>query len=491
MFYNVVDDVFHRSDDLSDITKRQTRRQEFECTNLEVISSFHKWKCISIVHPIDIYRHPIASNFDMRTEFLWPIRFSFCICAYANSISRPIALTFHATVWWPYQYSSWWVPATCQLVTVPQRAEQCWYSDRNCITDTIYSIYRVWQTALPIMHRCTFELLIGDRLFMLPGKGGFTEIRVYEDAFLQKLWGFKSKSAWGKNTVDSLRCISWAFVAPDMIIVEGRSHFNCEEVCEHCDSIGSKLHVVAAYSPWLNKLLEGSNGILLNALKWLCAPNLGDDNYAKMTIKDISSNWPEHLDTAIKHLNDQILPALKYSSNDLLLGLIMNSHHTDDPERLRHQSPNITRVCITSSTGTTSWQLCCNCWPCCEMQECVWCQITSTSTTEYCISTRGLSTGTCYRLGPHFCSHQKADPHVVRPSMHQDQTSQLKNPRRPTPQWHLQHKMPHIHTLHGDNIGNNRTGTPGDNWGKRGTCGRVGGNRDSLGCLVMLWLKDR
>ena len=118
-------------------------------------------------------------------------------------------------------------------------------------------------------------------------------------------------------------------------MVDGGSHFNCNEVREYCNSIGSKLHVIAAYSPWLNGLLEGSNGILLNALKRLCAPNLGEDDYARMTIKDIPSNWPEHLDTAIKYLNDRILPALKYSPNELLLGLVVNSRHTDDPETIK------------------------------------------------------------------------------------------------------------------------------------------------------------
>jgi hypothetical protein len=51
-----------------------------------------------------------------------------------------------------------------------------------------------------------------------------------------------------------------------------------------------------------------------------------------MTIKDIPNNWPEHLDTAIKHLNDCILPSPKYSPNELLLGLVMNLCCTESPE---------------------------------------------------------------------------------------------------------------------------------------------------------------
>src|ERR1700676_1623771 len=54
-----------------------------------------------------------------------------------------------------------------------------------------------------------------------------------------------------------------------------------------------------------------------------------------MALKDLPSHWPEYLDIAIKHLNDQILPSLKYSPNELLLGLIVNSHRTDSPEDIR------------------------------------------------------------------------------------------------------------------------------------------------------------
>jgi hypothetical protein len=117
-------------------------------------------------------------------------------------------------------------------------------------------------------------------------------------------------------------------------MVDGSSHFDCDEVREYCKSIGTKLHIVAAYSPWLNGLLEGSNGILLNALKRLCAPGLSEDEYERMTIKDIPSNWPDHLDAAIKHLNDRILPSIKYSPNELLLGLIVNTRRTDAPEEI-------------------------------------------------------------------------------------------------------------------------------------------------------------
>lgn len=64
-------------------------------------------------------------------------------------------------------------------------------------------------------------------------------------------------------------------------------------------------------------------------LKRLCTPGLGEDNYERMTATDLPANWPDHLDDAIKHLNDRILPLLKYLPNKLLLGLVVNSRKTE------------------------------------------------------------------------------------------------------------------------------------------------------------------
>jgi len=100
----------------------------------------------------------------------------------------------------------------------------------------------------PITQRHPFELLVGDYLSMPMGKGGFTKIGLYADVFSQKPWAFKSKAAAGKNTVDSLKRISQTFTAPNTLMVDGGSHFDCNEVRDYCDSIGTKLHVIAAYA---------------------------------------------------------------------------------------------------------------------------------------------------------------------------------------------------------------------------------------------------
>ena len=186
----------------------------------------------------------------------------------------------------------------------------------------------------PITRRRPFELLVGDYLSMQPGKGGFCKIGLYADIFTQRLWAFKYKSATGKSTVDSLRRIHYGWQAPGTFMSDGGSHFDCAEVRTFCNSVGTKHHVVAAYAPWLNGLLERSNGILLNTLKRLCAPGLGEDEYDKMEAKDIPKNWPDHLDTAVKYLSDRILPSSRFSPNELLFNTIVNSRDEPNPDNI-------------------------------------------------------------------------------------------------------------------------------------------------------------
>ena len=188
---------------------------------------------------------------------------------------------------------------------------------------------------VPITRRRPFELLVGDYLSMPNGKGGFTKIRLYADVFSQKLWAFKSKTAKGKDTVNSLQQISQVFIALTTFMADGGPHFNCHEVKDFCESMGTHLHIVAAYSPWINGLLERNNGILLDALRRLCAPGLGEDDYEKMAMEDIPRNWPDHLDSAIKNLSDRILPALKFSPNELLLGVPTAIPLAANPEDIR------------------------------------------------------------------------------------------------------------------------------------------------------------
>ncbi|KAG2058733.1 hypothetical protein BDR06DRAFT_864441, partial [Suillus hirtellus] len=73
-------------------------------------------------------------------------------------------------------------------------------------------------------------------------------------------------------------------------------------------------------SPWINELVEGTNKILLHVLKYLCAPNLGEDKYEAISWDTLLNSWPKNLEEAVAVLNYRILPALKFSPKELLLG---------------------------------------------------------------------------------------------------------------------------------------------------------------------------
>ena len=157
----------------------------------------------------------------------------------------------------------------------------------------------------PITRQHPWELLVGDYLSMPMGKGGFHTIGLYMDVYSQKIFGRKF-TTYGTTatTIALLNKIRHAYQMPEVFMADGGSHFMGHDVAEWCLEHGSRYEQVAAYSLWVNGLLECTNGILLSHLKRLCAPDLGEDEYAKITSFDnLPHNWPTHFDTAIEQLN--------------------------------------------------------------------------------------------------------------------------------------------------------------------------------------------
>jgi hypothetical protein len=184
----------------------------------------------------------------------------------------------------------------------------------------------------PITRRHPFELMVADTLSMPKGKGGFTKIGLWMDVYSQHVWGTKLKTAaTGKSSKKSYEGICDLFTPSEMLMVDGGPEFDNKELRDACSKLGTKLEICPAYSPWVNGLLEGTNAILLNRLKRMCAPDLGEDEYEAMALPD---NWPEHLEAAIRYLNNRILPYLKYSPNELLLGLVINTKPTPSTDML-------------------------------------------------------------------------------------------------------------------------------------------------------------
>jgi hypothetical protein len=184
----------------------------------------------------------------------------------------------------------------------------------------------------PITRRHPFELMAADTLSMPKGKGGFAKLGIWMDVYAQRVWVTKLKAAVsGKTSRKSYRDICDLFTASETLMTDVGPEFDNDELRAECATQGTKLQICPAYSPWVNGLLEGTNSILLNRLKRMCAPDLGEDKYTEM---GVPYNWPDHLEAAVRYINNCILPNLKYSPNKLLLGIVVNTKPTPSNEPL-------------------------------------------------------------------------------------------------------------------------------------------------------------
>ena len=197
----------------------------------------------------------------------------------------------------------------------------------------------------PITRRHPFELLVADYLALPKGKNSFHNVLLILDTYSQYVWGFKLKvHGTAKTTVDGLKSITHNFRAPEMFMMDGGSHFNNGDVHAWCTVHNMNHHVVAAYSPWVNGLVENANGKLLGRLKWLCSPNLGEDEYEDVKAEDISCAWPDHFNDAVRHLNERIIPTFQFSPKELLLGLVINTIPT--PVSYANDTPSTLDVAV-------------------------------------------------------------------------------------------------------------------------------------------------
>ena len=143
------------------------------------------------------------------------------------------------------------------------------------------------------------------------------------------MWGDEFKTAGtGKTTIKLLTNIYENFAPAETFMSDGGRHFDNTEVKEFCSKWGGKHHVVAAYSPWINGLVEGTNKILLYILARLCAPDTSEDGWKAMKWDKLPRSWPDHFDEAIHTLHWRILPALKFCPKEILLGLVVNTKPT-------------------------------------------------------------------------------------------------------------------------------------------------------------------
>ena len=100
------------------------------------------------------------------------------------------------------------------------------------------------------------------------GKGGYKTVGVFLDVYSQHIWVFIFKTAGsGKTTISSLQQIFRNFATSETFMANRGSHFKNADVHKFCEEWKCEHHVVSAYSPWINGLVEGTNKILLHVLK--------------------------------------------------------------------------------------------------------------------------------------------------------------------------------------------------------------------------------
>ena len=125
-------------------------------------------------------------------------------------------------------------------------------------------------------------------------------VGLYSDTFLQHIWGFKFKTVGSTKTMkDGLNNIFHSFAPTETFMSDGGKHFANNEVCKLCEEWGTKTYVVAAYSPWVNGLVEGTNKLFLHMLKQLCAPDLNEEEVDRIAMEDIPKIRPDHFKEAI------------------------------------------------------------------------------------------------------------------------------------------------------------------------------------------------
>jgi len=193
----------------------------------------------------------------------------------------------------------------------------------------------------PIHRSRPFALICGDYLSLPNGHGGYKQIGLYIDVYLGFIWATKLKAAGtAKSTVKSLQRIVTNYATPDVFMADGGKHFDNGDVNTFCTENGVEHITTAAYAPWCNGLIEGTNKLLLGHLRRLCAPNMDQyiDDDVELDEESIPKSWPLHLDEAIRQLNDRIRPNILRSPRELLFGLAITPKHrlpmkpTDIPE---------------------------------------------------------------------------------------------------------------------------------------------------------------
>ena len=176
----------------------------------------------------------------------------------------------------------------------------------------------------PITRARPFDLLCGDYLSLPVGTGGFKTVLLFVDVYSRFTFGFMTRSAGtGSFTVDCLDQVSNVVMSPASFMSDNGSHFDCKEVDDWAARNGTTIIHSPAYTPSVNGLVEDANKILLGRLRTLCATDVGESQTDDgRPASPPARSWPKFLQTAIRQMNDRILPSLGYSPRELMTGIL-------------------------------------------------------------------------------------------------------------------------------------------------------------------------
>src|SRR6266481_9292343 len=103
-------------------------------------------------------------------------------------------------------------------------------------------------------------------------------------------------------------------------MTDSSSHFDNKDVNTFCSAHGIEHITTPVYALWTNGLIENTNKILLGRLKRMCAPDTEDMEANDTNMETTPAHWTDHVEEAIRSMNDRILPALGFTPRELLWG---------------------------------------------------------------------------------------------------------------------------------------------------------------------------
>jgi hypothetical protein len=140
-------------------------------------------------------------------------------------------------------------------------------------------------------------------------------------------------AATGKSSQKSYGDICDLFTALETLMVDGGPVFYNKELREECAKRGKKLGICPSYSPGSTASHGGYEQNFTGSLEAYVRtrPRRGRIRYNGSSSQLARS-------AAIRYINDRILPNLKYSPNELLLSLVVNTKQTPTSELSREHT---------------------------------------------------------------------------------------------------------------------------------------------------------